>query len=369
MLKRFSVENFKGFRDELVFDLSAREYEFNQCLVKNGIVNKAIIYGRNGIGKSCLGLALFDIISHLTDKKRLREKYVSDYRNLDSDAPAACFSYLFCFDGDEVRYKYGKTDVDKLAWEQLFVNEKKIIDYNYHNSAPKYVDKDISGELNIELEDNTLSIIKYIYRNTPSNPNSVITKMIQFCENMLWYRCVTDGNTYAGFTNGKREIGATIYEKKSLDDFQAFLRENKLEYDLGYEIENDAPVLYAYYNDRKNKASFFSLASSGTRALVLFYYWSVVAFEKISFLFIDEFDAFFHYQSAESIVKRLNMAAGFQAVLTTHNTYLMQNRLTRPDCCFLMSTGKIVNLSSATDKEIREAHNLEKMYINGAFIE
>ena len=369
MLKRFSVENFKGFRDELVFDLSAREYEFNQGLVKAGIVNKAIIYGRNGTGKSCLGIALFDIISHLTDKKRIRDQFLSNYRNLDSDASTAKFCYIFSLDGNEIIYEYKKTDIDELVWERLTVNKKILIDYDYFNSDPKFVDKNISGELNIELEDNKLSVTKYIYRNTPSNPNSVITKMVQFCENMLWYRCLSEGNTYAGFTNGKRELLATIYENDSLADFQSFLKENGLNYDLGFELENDVPVLYAYYHNKKNKATFFSLASSGTKALSLFYTWSIVSFEKISFLFIDEFDAFFHYQSAESIVRRLNITTSFQTVLTTHNTYLMQNRLTRPDCCFLMTAGKIVNLCNATDKEIREAHNLEKMYINGAFIE
>ena len=34
-----------------------------------------------------------------------------------------------------------------------------------------------------------------------------------------------------------------------------------------------------------------------------------------------------------------------------------------------MTENKISSLFNATDKEIREAHNLEKMYINGAFNE
>ena len=52
MLKKFEVENFKGFSKRLVFDLTARDYEFNQNLTENGIVKKAIIYGKNGVGKS-----------------------------------------------------------------------------------------------------------------------------------------------------------------------------------------------------------------------------------------------------------------------------------------------------------------------------
>jgi len=47
----------------------------------------------------------------------------------------------------------------------------------------------------------------------------------------------------------------------------------------------------------------------------------------------------------------------------------MQNKLTRPDCCYIMTPNKITNLCNSTSKEIREAHNLEKMYINGAFNE
>ena len=47
----------------------------------------------------------------------------------------------------------------------------------------------------------------------------------------------------------------------------------------------------------------------------------------------------------------------------------MRNSITRPDCCFILTGGKINSLSECTDKEIREAHNLEKMYRNGAFTE
>ena len=79
MLKRFEVENFKGFDERVVLDLTARDYSFNSILVKNGIVNKAIIYGKNGIGKSSLGIALFDIIGHLTDKEKMQ--YILDTYN------------------------------------------------------------------------------------------------------------------------------------------------------------------------------------------------------------------------------------------------------------------------------------------------
>ena len=40
MIKKFSVKNFKNFREKLVLDFSrVRDYEFNDFLIKNGIVN------------------------------------------------------------------------------------------------------------------------------------------------------------------------------------------------------------------------------------------------------------------------------------------------------------------------------------------
>lgn len=369
MLKRFTVENFKGFQNKLTFDLTARDYEFNQGLVHDGVVSKAIIYGPNGIGKSSLGIALFDIVAHLTDKQRIKTEYLANYRNLESNRKEIMFSYLFVFGDDEVLYEYAETDIDELTREKLTINGKIVIDYDFFDPAQQMVEKAWVGDLNIGLTDNKLSVVKYVYRNLPTGTIPVLTSMVQFCENMLWYRCLSDGNTYAGFTNGASSLYKMIYEKKALKEFRDFLFENGLNYDLDFEMKNDAPVLYAYFYNRKRKAEFFQLASTGTRALLLFFVWKIMSFDKISLLFIDEFDAFFHYQSAENIVKQLNKLESFQTFLTTHNTYLMQNRLTRPDCCFLMSLGKVTNLYDSTDKEIREAHNLEKMYIGGAFRE
>lgn len=368
MLKRFEVESYKGFKDKIVFDLTARDYEFNKNIVSNGIVNKAIIYGKNGTGKSSLGIALFDIIIHLTDKENLRPQYLMSYLNAESGKNEASFKYVFQFGDDIVEYEYKKRDAFNLVNEKLTINNKLIIFFDYFKRSKNYLDPDLVGNLNIDLIDNKLSVIKYIYRNTPTNLDSPITKMMEFCDNMLWYRSLSDGNNYAGFTNGASSLVEKLYESGRVHDFEKFLADNDIHYKLEFVIVNSQHELMVVF-ENGNRMPFVGIASTGTMSLLLFFTWSIVAFKKISLLFIDEFDAFFHYEAAESIVKKLNKANSFQTILTTHNTYLMQNKLTRPDCCFIMTNNEIKSLYNSTGKEIREAHNLEKMYINGAFSE
>lgn len=89
--------------------------------------------------------------------------------------------------------------------------------------------------------------------------------------------------------------------------------------------------------------------------------------EQASFVFIDEFDAFYHFELSESVQKRLGKISGVQIFTTTHNTDLMSNDLLRPDCYFLLKDNKIKAISDPTEKELRQAHDLQKMYKLGTF--
>ncbi len=76
MLTKFEVTNFKNFDKKLTLDFkNTNGYQFNTECVENNTVKKALVYGHNGIGKSNLGLAVFDIVSHLTDKTHRPGEY------------------------------------------------------------------------------------------------------------------------------------------------------------------------------------------------------------------------------------------------------------------------------------------------------
>lgn len=368
MLKKITVKNYKCFK-ELTFDLSAADYSFNKSLVKDDIVNKAFIYGKNGTGKSSLGFAIFDLVQHLTDKEPFPQWYMEYYRNLECGSKTVYFQYTFSFDMKEFVYEYEKLDAQSLIYEKLSVGGEVLLDYWYGEPERQFVDGRLSGKLNTTLPDNKLSILKYIYRNTPTGASPLLGKLMHFCEGMLWFRSVLAGNEYCGLTNGAMTLDQMLYDSKQLEEFGRFLEANGLRYDLGFEEEGGKPMLFAYFNDRKNRARFSKIASSGTKVLWLFFCWLNYGKDKFTLLFLDEFDAFYHFELAASIVKKLNEYREFQTILTTHNTYLMQNQFTRPDCCFILTGEHIKSLKNSTERELREAHNLSKMFVNGAFAE
>ena len=368
MLKRITVKNYKCF-DELTFDLSAADYSYNPILVKDGVVNKALVFGKNGTGKTSLGFAIFDLVQHLTDKHRFPPQFMEYYRNLNTGRKTVSFQYTFSFDFKEVVYEYEKTDAQNLVWETLKVDGDTLLDYHYGKPDRQFVAPTLCGNLDTSLPDNKLSILKYIYRNTPTDFSPVLTRLMRFCEGMLWFRSLSDGDGYSGLTNDQPTLEQMLHESGQLAQFQDFLARNGLIYELGFEEDGGQPKLYAYFNHRKSKALFSAIVSSGTRVLWLLFNWMAKGKDKLSLLFIDEFDAFYHYEVAATVVRELNARREFQTILTMHNTYLMQNQFTRPDCCFILTDNQIKSLKKSTERELREAHNLEKMYIGGAFVE
>lgn len=366
MLKKFEVRNFKGFKETIVFDLSSRYYSFNSNLVENGIVKKGIIYGKNGTGKSNLGIALFDIVASLTDKQRMNPEYIMNYINCDTEENFAVFKYYFQFEDKEIKYEYAKTDIDSFVFERFYVEDVPFFEYYFRDKSGSFISDSIKQYINFDsIVDNKLSIVKYIGRGVPKNTFPEITKLIEFVEGMLWFRSLSDGNSYAGLSVGVSFLSEVLYEHGKLSEFTAFLKANGIDYRLKFRPENGRHQLYALFEH--GEVPFDSVASTGTKALLLVFVWSL-SFENVTFLFIDEFDAFLHFESAASIIEMLNKTS-FQSFVTTHNTYLMKNKYTRPDACFIISNNKINPLCKCTDKEIREAHNLEKMYENGVFNE
>ena len=222
--------------------------------------------------------------------------------------------------------------------------------------------------LKSELNNSELSILKYVKNNTElddTKTNKTFLDFIKFIEGMLFFRSLRN-NQYLGFEIGDRDIVEDIVEKNNVENFEEFLNNAGIECKLKVVDEFDNKSLAFDFNG--TYIPFNRIASQGTRALSLFYFWfqRIRERNKVSFLFIDEFDAFYHHELSALIVKELKKT-GVQFILTTHNTSIITNDLLRPDCYFLINRKNIRSLAKSTPKELREAHNIEKMYKAGSF--
>ncbi|MGB5792793.1 AAA family ATPase, partial [Poseidonibacter sp.] len=228
-----------------------------------------------------------------------------------------------------------------------------------------------SETLNKDMKDSNISIISYISNNTvlaDTVENKSFKEFIDFVSNMLLYKNLDD-NFYIGFRQGKanyQNYANYIVKHGYLQDFESFLNKAEIYCKLiSKKIDDKYQLFFKFQN---KDIEFFSIASSGTESLTMFYVWQkVMENENCKFVFIDEFDAYYHHDLSQIIVEKLKYMTNTQIILTTHNTTNISNDLLRPDCYFVMDDTKITSLKDRTHKELREAHNIEKMYRAGSF--
>ena len=364
MLKKFAFKNFKNFNYELILDFSkVRDYEFNQELIKNNLINKALIYGLNNSGKSNLGAAIMDITMHLTDNKGNENKLYNYYVNGNNAKENVFFKYEFLFDNKDIIYTYEKDARMRLINEELKENNKIIFKYNYNTN--EFINN-IEGANNLDISKrtNNISVLKYIYVNTLYwSEDSSINLLMNFVNNMLWFRSLRQ-NEFIGVMQNGEDLNDFVINNKLLSRFEKFLNECNQDYKLCELYEGGKKIIGVKY--KNYEARFTDVASTGTLSLWLFFYWMNQS-KNISFVFLDEFDAFYHYGLSNYILNYINSRSEFQSILTTHNTFLISNEIMRPDCYMILKDGKITSFADKTDKTIRRAHNLEKMMLGGEF--
>lgn len=368
MVRKFKVSNFKSFEKDFELDLTnVNGYEFNKSSIKNGIVNNAIIYGHNGVGKSNLALAIFDIIEHLTDKQR-NEGVYKNYLNAYCKSDTAYFYYELLINSKVVVYEYKKSDYKTIVYERFQIDDEELVLFDRTKQSNATISFKGAENLKTDIENSELSILKYVKNNTElthNDINSTFTSFFTFIEQMLYFRSLLD-RTYLGLDVGSKNILEDIVKKKNVKNFEIFLNQAGIDCKLT-EVEELGKNTIAF-NFNGKQLPFNEVASTGTTALGLFYFWfqNIKDNAKVSFVFIDEFDAFYHHTLSALLVEKLK-ETGVQFILTTHNTSIMTNDLLRPDCYFEMTKKHIRSFSNSTQKELREAHNLEKMYKAGSF--
>lgn len=364
MLIKFSTKNFRGFKDTISWDLQAHSnYSFNESCIKDGVIKNGIMFGPNGGGKTGFGLAVFDIVNHLSQKMK-KSDYYDNFIYAGNANGLVDFEYTFKFGSVVLFYKYSKTKDGVLVAESLSVNNSPIFEragkkffideaqFPMEDNAKEYIAQNANG----------VSIINNITTTYPLSQEHYLWKLKSFVDNMLWYKSL-DAREFIGLETKVFFLNEYINKKKLKADFQNFIEEvSGQKFQFVDSENNDKELLCKIGN---NAVPFDAIASTGTEALKLLYFW-LQRIKNASLIFIDEFDAFYHFGLSIKVCRQLFGLDG-QVFLTSHNTSLISNELLRPDCYFFIGEGIIKPFSKCTDKELRYGHNLEKLYRGNAF--
>lgn len=380
MLKKFAVRNYKNFKDEIKIDFgNVAGYQFSTDCISDNTIAKILIYGRNATGKTNLGRAIMDIVSVMFGGPMLMSNGV--FLNADSEVDFAEFSYTFVFDGNELIYRYKKFSNQELRDEELIIDGTTIfkcdffnVEYHFNNlkcvnaetaKVERYMQSLLESE---DTEDNLgvkLPFLRWLISNVALTNDSILLRLANYVRRMVR---ITVGNGRPYHARGMNDQFHMFLENpEKLKDFESFLNAMGIECKLILEKLPDGQR--ELYFKHKKLVPFYENASSGTLALADLYRRIISRTWDASLMYLDEFDAFYHYEMAENVIKFFKKRyPSCQMIMTSHNTNLMTNRLMRPDCMFILSRkGTLTALCNATTRELREGHNLEKMYISGEF--
>ena len=303
MLCKFAVTNYRGFEQRIEWDLTkARDYAFNTFAIKNKIIKNGIIYGPNGSGKSNFGLAIFDIVNHLSQKWKKPDYYIN-FVFAGKQKSTVDFEYVFNFNNQIITYNYSKNAQGILKAEKLIVDNKIIFERNLGsfsiNNDEFPMDEKIKN--NLANNANNVSVVSFLLTSYPLAEDSYLIQLQNFVNSMLWFRSLED-REFIGLTNNINIIDEFIIRHNLIKDFEQFLygvSDQKFEF---MQPRNNDKQLFCFIKGAP--VLFQGIASTGTHSLTMLYYW-LKQMEKASFVFIDEFDVFYHFKLSKNICRKL----------------------------------------------------------------
>lgn len=363
MLIKFAVKNFRGFANRIEWDLSHPcNYSFNTYAIKDGVIKNGIIYGPNGSGKSNFGLAIFDIEYHLSTKWKKNDFHLNYAYVGHPNAPVE-FEYTFKFGNDYLEYRYSKNSVGLLLSESLVVNHKQVFkrDKSIFEIDEEQFKIDSTVKEGFKNNVNSVSVINFLTASFPFTHEHYLVKLVIFVNSMLWFKNL-DVREFIGLETTIFNLEEYIIQNQHIEDFSNFLKRISEQHFIFASPKEGDKNLFCIIDG--HSIPFLLIASTGTQALELLYVW-IKRMKDASFVFIDEFDAFYHYRLSLEVSKQL-FGLDCQVYMSSHNTNLMTNDLLRPDCNFILQNNKIKSFQSCTEKELRFGHNMEKIYKSGA---
>jgi AAA15 family ATPase/GTPase len=410
MLLRFTVGNFKSFKEKATLSMEATSDDWreedNVARVEAPalrLVKSAAIYGANASGKSNLIEALvrfraFVLGSSKDSQKGDRVPVIPFRLSTETEAAPTFFEIVFLKDG--TRYRYGfETTAEAVVSEWLFEQGRSIRETMLFTRESEGIRLGNAFKEGKGLEEKT-------------RPNALFLSVVaQFngsaaSEVMDWVGAfrATSGLDAARYENlTKRLLGDPIYGPLIRDiiggfdlgiqgliqrDFEANVAlrgiANRIPPSIREMVEKDphgwssVVSLNQHFNSNDEpdgKVEFDSATewSAGTQQLFRLAGPFLECLHKGSLLIVDELNARLHPLLSKKLVDLFNSSAntkGAQLIFATHDSGLLDQKTMRRDQIWFVeknAQGASELFSLAEIKGVRKDANFEKEYLLGQF--
>ncbi len=368
MITSIRISNSSGIKDEVILDLKKGKYNYrNHFIYRDEVVNPAVLYGRNGSGKTSVLKSINNIIQVFSGDVTSGEYYAMPHMFSDDEKT----NIELYFELNESKYKYQVwiKNRDEIVYEFLSKDGKLLVERS--NREIKYVAREISNEktkyeiqqfANPESVSYRMSFVRYMGQN---DMNDFITDVYNYFKSFRFVatnKAISEIETSEAISEGK------LLEKYN-DSYDSIVRNYPHLMNLKFRVDKLAGgeriiALYSKGN-REYELDFETQISSGTKDLYRMLS-TLLSLKPGSLIVIDELEKTLHPELLDNLITDIVNKLDVQIICSSHNTHLLQSL--RPDQVYFTKKENdmtVLSRLSVDGPGIREIHNIEKLYLGG----
>lgn len=398
MLIKFTVGNFKVFKEKSTLDLRATSISEHTDsnifhLGKHKLLKSASIFGKNAAGKSKLIEALEfmqDLVLDSSKNSQINEPINTEPFRLNTATKEAPSFFEVEFLIDDIKYKYGFEVTQKRVEKEWLLHQEKTKEY------PLFLRIEDEFELNQKRfpegkGKESWTRENALFLSLVAQLNGSLAKKI-----LSWFERIEFVHHLCGCEEGYESYTAELldegkYEEQIIEmirsadvdikDLEVLKFEEAKKLKTGKlvkpEYENYLIKTYHELYDEENnfvKLEDFDLfedESQGTKRFFNLIGYIVDAFKNGGIIIMDELDARLHTKLTEFILMEFNKEsnANAQLIFTTHNTNILSSDILRRDQVYFVEKDQYAaaRLYSLVEFKVRKDHNLEMNYLRGKY--
>lgn len=402
MLKEFTIENYKSFKNEVTFTMEADTLsvtEHPHHITENGLLKVASIYGPNAGGKTNL-LKAFLILKKLTNpydiERNINLKDIEPFKFIKEGDKIITFKVFFIDDRYEIGYH--------VSFEKVTVNEITKIIIHYENLSYRLLNENKFNNLFIRNGQNIiaeklskeLKISSFRISDTITFV-SFLNQYINFLGENPCYLDIVSRFKYQirsiVYTNNLNEINKTYFNISTLNVLEKqysspYIKDNVINILNNLDINISNIIFEKIPNNRSRifcehfigeEKYILSLEeeSAGTITLIHSLPTLISAIKRGFIIVVDEIDAHLHPKLIQKIIELFNSKHNKEAqlIFNSHDILNMNNENFRRDEIWFVYRNEnleselicLSDFENYKGEKVRKDAKYSKQYMEGRY--